>query len=266
MNTNSNSNTSGNSNILHLQRLIKQYNNTLTEYQQMYQSYLSSLSSSVSKNGLNSNKKFISVPNSAFWGTAGIAQQRVLTDAQCSNLCKAKSSCSGATFDSGNKFCWLRSGQGSTIPSTSNQIAIIPTSQKYMGILKSLNEKLTDINNQIIKITKNKILTNIETQGQISSKTLQDNYNQLLKDRKMIQDINAEQQNLIEEVNDTDLIITHSYTYYLFILLLFVFILYLFLRFVIFSTGSSEKNESMIGGSYSFSKMFKKHLPFLFRK
>jgi hypothetical protein len=265
-NTNSISKTYGNSNVLTLQSLIKQYNNTLTEYQQVYQSYLNSLSFSKSDKGFNRKKEFSFVPNTAFWGTAGISQKPASTVVQCSNLCVANSSCSGATFDPSNNYCWLRSGEGSTVPSTTNQMAIIPATREYMMTLKSLNSRLTDINNQIIQMSKNMIVTNVQMQNQVSSKTLQDNYNQLLKDRKMIQEITANHDTLTGEVNDSDLVITHSYTYYLFILLLFLFILYLFFRFVIFSTGGSEKSESMMGGSYSFDRFFKKHLLFLFRK
>jgi hypothetical protein len=261
---NTDAKTYSGSNVLTLQRLIKEYNNTLIEYQNVYQSYLNSLSSSVSNKGFESKKKLSFIPNTAFWGTAGIGERRVSTVDQCSNLCKAKSSCSGATFDPKNNYCWLRSGQSSIVPSTSNQVAIIPATREYMMTLKSLNSRLTDINNKIIQMSKDEVMNSVEVQNQISNKTLQDNYQQLLKDRKMIQEATANQKQLKEEINDGDLTITHSYTYYLFILLLFVFIVYLFFRFVVFSGGNSENSDSMIGGSYSFTKFIKKNLPFLF--
>jgi hypothetical protein len=270
MNTYDDSKTYGDSTALKLQKFIKEYNNTLTEYQQINQSYLSSLSQ---KQG--QKKQFKSIPNSAFWGEGGLPlRNHTATNVeQCKNLCIANSSCSGATFDRSNNYCWIRTGKGSMVPSTSGQTAIVSENVYYLNVLQTLNQKMQDINNQIIQLSE-EIGTHVKDENKISSQTLQNNYKQLLEDRQKIKEMISNQKKIAGEVNDTELSVTHSYTLYFFFLVLLVVCIYLFFQWIVFpninananaNTSNLKEGSSMIGGKNQVTKLVKRFFSSFFR-
>ena len=57
---------------------------------------------------------------------------------------------------------------------------------QYVLVLKGLNDKMTMVNMEILQLSKQLPLTNNETESQVSSQILDKNYQQLLKDKKMI--------------------------------------------------------------------------------
>ena len=255
--------TTNQSNSLKLESLIQEYNLLLNEYQQIYQSYLNSLNSQVN-DGSNNNhsSQWTSVNNTAFWGTGGLSEGPTSDISGCQNMCVASSSCTGATFDPSNNYCWTRSGQGSIVVSSTNEVAIVPKSIEYMMALKILNFEMLLVNEEIIQLSKQMPLTNSETESQISSQTLQNNYQQLMMDRKMIENVLAEKSLLNEEIKDTTLTVTHYSYLYFFLFLVLLFLIGLIFRNLLFSSKSNsnsslERNYMMGGMNKSYNKIIK---------
>ena len=235
------------SNSLKLESLIQQYNLLLTEYQLIYQSYLQSQVN----DGSNNQSQWVGTENAAFWGYGGLSEGPASTILECKNKCAANSLCTGATFDPSNKYCWIRSGDGTIIPSQTNEVAIIPQSTLFMMALKIYNSQMLSVNEEIIQLSSQLPLTHSETRNHVSSQTLQGNYQQLMKDRKMIHDALAENNSLNEERKDTELSVTHYYYLYFFLFLVFLFLMYLLFYQLLFSNtnSGSQRNDMMMGGS-----------------
>jgi hypothetical protein len=49
--------------------------------------------------------------------------------------------------------CWLRSGDSAIGPGLYNDYSIVPETKKYLEIMKSINSKLNDTNQQIMTLT-----------------------------------------------------------------------------------------------------------------
>jgi len=271
MNTMNTENESKESNILKLESLVQEYNLLLIEYQQIYQSYLNSVSQSA-----GNTKDLVTIPNTVFWGTDGLSESSVSNIDECKNLCVANSSCSGATFDPKNNYCWIRSGEGSIIPSKTNEITIIPKTTEYVMVLKTLHLKMESINEEILKMFQKSVFTDLETTNQIASNLLRKNYKKLLKNRKMIDEKIAENNELTQEIKDTSMYVTHKYLFYLVFFLLFLFFIYLFFR-MFFSNDTSrstttstnvKENNFMFGGGGFRNSIhsFRKYLRGLFNK
>lgn len=255
------------SNILKLESLVQEYNLLLIEYQQIYQSYLNSVSQSA-----DNTKDLVTIPNTVFWGTDGLSESSVSNIDDCKNLCIANSSCSGATFDPKNNYCWIRSGEGSIIPSKTNELTIIPKTTEYVMVLKTLHLKMESINEEILKMFQKSVFTDLERANQIASNLLHKNYEKLLEDRKMIDEKIAENNELTQEIKDTSMYVTHKYLFYLVFFLLFLLFIYLFSRMFFSndtstSTNVKENNFMFGGGGFRNSiHLFRKYLRGLFHK
>jgi hypothetical protein len=252
-NTNQNNNNSSNVNsvILKLESLYNEYDTVLLKYQQAVANYSSFLQSQSSNN--NNNNSFSVIPESAFWGTGSAGSQSVynISNANaCSALCSQTKGCAGATFNSNNNdssSCFLRSGDGSIIPSGSNDYAIVPLSKKYLLNIQSLNQQLTDINQKIIIIINNpgqQVYNSQVSQTAKKGQELKQNYNKLIKERKMIEKKLKEFQDLDQAQYNSDLITNSNYFSY--ILLLGLAIICIVVLFKM--SGSSGSSGTQYGG------------------
>jgi hypothetical protein len=237
------SDTNNESTILKLESLIQQYNLLLTEYQQVNQNYLSSLSAS---------KNWIIINDHAVWGSNQLSAGPVTDASACFNICKANPSCTSATFEpTSNNYCWTSSGDNGTLGTTPGQIAMIPESMQYKMKLKNLNMQLQSIISAIDKYSKEVPLP--LSGSQVSSQMLEKNYEQLMNDRQIIDQALSENESLTEEIKETSLSVTHYYYIYFFLFLLFLFLLYLLFGHLLVSSGSSSSSSSgsIFGGTTS---------------
>jgi len=99
-------------------------------------------------------QKMVDIQGQAFWGVESLGEGAVSSLAECKTMCSSKPKCTGATYNPDKKYCWIRGGAGKPIPALENDIAIIPETAKYLNLLQALNKRLTDINDEIIKIVK----------------------------------------------------------------------------------------------------------------
>ena len=140
---------------LNLETLSLEYQNLLVRYQQAVVNYVNYLQQESTNPCDGSNNPvdescYAIIKGQAFWGTSGITQLTVGSIEECKASCAKAPNCSGATYNPDNNSCILRKGDGSAVPSA-NDYAIVPTGKKLLEIVDSINNRLTEVNRQILK-------------------------------------------------------------------------------------------------------------------
>ena len=178
--------------LIKVEALQKEYEVTLQQYQESGKNYISALE-------IGTNNDFISLKGRSWWGTKGLKEGSVETEDDCENMCASQDNCSGATFNPVKHYCWTRLGDSSITVGRDDDYALIPKQKAALVAMKSLNEKLLSINDQI-----RSELTNIkpEIEEQLNEKNekqqqLNDSYQRLLE-----QKIEMERQ--LQEYNTID--------------------------------------------------------------
>jgi len=214
-----------NSDILTLENLQKEYDNTMILYKQAQENYNSAL------NNID-NKKYTTIPQKTYWGTDGIQQKNVSKIEDCTALCGNELSCKGATFDSKDNTCWTRTGNSSLTSGTDTQTAIISEFTNASLNLKNLNEKLLLLNEKITNYNFEKF-TNISTvQYELNtdisdnSMILENDYKMLIDDRTKIEEILEKNSKIEADYKNMELYNNQNRIYYtLWTFLAFVFII-----------------------------------------
>jgi hypothetical protein len=237
-----------NSNILHLESLIKQYDTLLIQYTQVQTDYINYLKISVTKSQpTTTTSNLVAIKGSTFWGNSAISSSNVQNVGQCTAVCSATSGCTGATYSTNSgtqNNCFLRGGDGDIIAGTNNQYAIVPKNKEYLNTMQNLNSQLLQINGeimQIIQTNKNSPSTenNDETQRY---ELLQKNLKELEGEReKILSDLSQFQS--LDEIQ-TQSTLTVNKNYYSFVLLLFLVLICIFFVSKIVLTSDSEKSEA----------------------
>ena len=169
------------SDILKIEILEKEYNSVLAQYEEAYKNCNSEI-----KTNLNESQNSFKVFNNrAYWGTAGLKEGAVDSQTDCENMCASDIKCTGATFNNNKKYCWTRSGNGSLAPSSSRNVAILPTIKGCIITLKGLNNRLIEINQQLTNLIENtnSKLAKEDAKKNNSKSQLHKYYRQLLKER-----------------------------------------------------------------------------------
>jgi len=179
--------------LIKVETLQKEYEVTLQQYQESGKNYISALETETE------NTDFVSLKGRSWWGTKGLKEGTVETEDDCKNMCASQDNCSGATFNPVKHYCWTRSGDTSISVGREDDYALLPKQKASLVEMKSLNEKLLSINEQI-----QSELTNIkpEIEEQLNEKNekqqqLNDSYNRLME-----QKIEMERQ--LQEYNTID--------------------------------------------------------------
>ncbi len=244
-----NTDKSSESLILDLETLTKTYQNLLIEYQQAVVNYIDYIKAG--QNDLSNNTQtFVTVKGSNYWGTSGISQNNSSTLNKCIDSCKKTKGCTGATYnvtDYSRPLCFLRSGSSSITSGKANDYAIINKGQHLLSIVKSINEKLTKINAEILaKTNVGQPLYDANLEESVSqNKLLINKYKILALDREKITEMMNEYQTLDEKQFQGNIKITQNY--YSFILLLALSILIVYILFT-FSEPSTRSLELQPGG------------------
>jgi len=239
--------------VFSLESLTAKYDSLLLQYKQISADYTNYLSQQHSR-----EHSFTTIQGQSYWGTGTTGDQSVYTDVSSVNVCQAmcvqNSNCSGATYNlnaNGVSQCFLRTGESQTIPSGENDYAIVSLGMFYLIQLKDLNTQLSNTNNQILNIIKSTGETLYSSQVVsrfIKGNTLEENYNELNRERERIEESIKKFQSLDEEQNDTNLVINQNY--YSYILLTFIAILCIYILVKV-SSGSSENTYIQSGGTLS---------------
>jgi hypothetical protein len=215
-----------------LQTLSDKFNAILTQYTNTYQEYISLV---------NSNRNSLTtVPNSSFLSQRFIKTLNNSTLDDCKTACASNSSCSGATFNDSLLNCTLNSGFGRIIPTTKST-AIVQQAMYYSYQLQQLNSQLTNINQQMMKIS-NSSYNNFQQSQQQSlqrEQALKNNYQILSQERYHIDEMVRQFQTIDSAYHDGNLIVTSNYYNYIVLLFVVVFLIFLFMRFSLFGEVSS---------------------------
>ena len=236
-----------NSDILHLESLVKQYDTLLIQYTQVQVDYINFLKSNSRIGQSNSTPNLVSIKGSTFWGTSAISSSNVSSVGQCSALCSSTNGCSGATYNSNSgtqNNCFLRSGDGDVITGTSSQYAIVPQSKEYLLTLQNLNAQLIQVNNEIILFVQtNSTMFSTQNNDRLEQyKLLQQNFEQLEQERIKIATELLQFHSLNEIQGQSELTVTKNY--YSYILLLFLVIICIFFVGRIVINNNNDKMEA----------------------
>jgi hypothetical protein len=154
------------------------------------------------------------LPNRTWWGTYGIKENAANTTDECISMCASDMNCTGATFDSVKRYCWIRGGDGTVTVGSSNETALIPKLKVDIIELSKINNNLISINqklrNEIENI--NPILKEEKASYFKKQKQFDEYYNKLIDEKKGIVNL-LEQYNTVEsELNDQTLTVDQMNT------------------------------------------------------
>lgn len=174
----------------------------------------------------------IDIQGATFWGTKGISEGAASSIEQCKAMCSADSSCSGATYNSDKAYCWIRSGDSQISAGMPNDYAIIPENLKYLKIIQGLSEKLTNINQKILKIMNQgePLYSKQDIQRKQQTMVLNQNYKKLTEEREKVEKTIKKYQDLNKAQNEGEIVITKNYTTFIVGIIIFLIIIALFIK------------------------------------
>ena len=198
-----------------------------------------------------------SLKDSAFWGTSPLSQSKVNTVGECQALCANASGCSGATYNQTTSLCSLRKGDANIVAGGPTDYSIVPKAKSLLKIVQGINDKLTQVNQQIQTLSQTAEKEfNTEAGNRTTSNTnLLNQYSNLVVERTKIKNMLDEYQTLDEKQNEGDIQISQNY--YSFILLMILAILFIFLLYKFYSP-SAESTTTFVqnGGELGTSAYY----------
>jgi hypothetical protein len=128
---------------------------------------------------------FSALKGRTWWGTGGLSEGTVNSQEECENMCANSPECSGATFNSVKRYCWTRTGDIGISAGTDSDYALITQQKAALSVMKTLNDRLLEINNQITSELQS---INPQVQEQYEEKNqkhqeLSSSYNNLLEQK-----------------------------------------------------------------------------------
>ena len=228
---------------MELETLLKQYDNTLTQYNQLNSEYVTYIKNT---NEASLSTDFTTVSNSEY---SGLVMSEIKSDSveACIASCSSTSGCSGATYnltkDTTINNCSLKSGDGK-INIKEKYSAIVTKKMEYLNSMNILNDQLTNINKNIT----NYISTN---KSEMSSK-LSENQNvlkQLNNDLSFLvgkkNDIDKEIRSVNQldgKIGESSILVNMNYSIFN-ILLFFAILLVLIFVYISFFSDNTEVNN-----------------------
>ena len=229
-----------------LEILLKQYDTTLTQYNQLNSEYLTYIKNT---SVADLNQDLISVSNNEYSGTnTTIISQTHSSDIEaCKASCSTTTGCSGATFNvpevSDENNCLLKSGEGE-IAVRNDFYAIVTKKLDYLNRLKSLNSQLTTINTNITTyITNNK--TNMASQlndNQNVISNLNDDLSLLIDKKDDIDSQIRSIKTLDGKIEDSSILVNMNYSIFNILLFVAILAILIFLYMSIFSNSNNSQN------------------------
>lgn len=183
--------------ILKIEALEREYNAVLKQYEEAYKNCNDELKQNLDEK----QRSFKTFTNRAYWGTMGLKEGTVGAETDCENMCASNPKCTGATFNTVNRYCWTRGGNGSLAPTTSGNVAILPTVKGCVVTLNALNNRLIKINKELTQLieTTNSQLAAEDAKEKNSKQQLHKYYAQLLKERLQMAEILADHKTIDED-------------------------------------------------------------------
>jgi hypothetical protein len=197
-------------------------------------------------------ENLVDIKGATFWGTRGLSEGAASSIEECKARCSADSSCSGATYNSDKAYCWTRSGDSQVGVGMPTDYAIIPENLKYLKIIQGLSQKLTDINDKILK-TMNKgepLYSRQDIHRKQQTILLNQNYKKLTEEREKVEKTIKKYQDLNQAQNEGEIVITKNYSAFILSVVIFLIIVGLFIKLMpstpIPQQGGGLKNTTYI--------------------
>jgi hypothetical protein len=200
----------------------------------------------------------VSIKGATYWGTSSAGQNNSATLQECKASCAQTTGCTGATFNATapqRQPCLLRGGDSNVMPGTKDDYAIITKGKQLINIVKTINQKLTDVNEKIQKITASQ-QSAYKTQSQerhFKTADLETQFKELNEDRDKINKLSDKYQTLDQAQIQTGLTVTQRY--YTFILLTLLAIIVVYLLFTFFASSSSGSQSGAQSGGKTIMNM-----------
>ena len=196
------------------------------------------------------SQPMVSIKGATYWGTSSVGQNNSATLQECKASCAQTNGCTGATFNANatqRQSCLLRGGDSSVMTGTNDDYAIITKGKQLLNIVKTVNQKLSDVNQKIQKITASEQAA-YKTQSQerhFKTADLETQFKELNKERDQISRLSDKYQTLDQAQIQTGLTVTQRYYTFVLLALLVIIVVYLLFRFV---AGSSSATGLQSGG------------------
>jgi len=199
-------------NILNLNNLVEKYKITLSDYEKKTKE----LTEYGNMNNKDDKNVYLQLQNRVWWGSSPVSENNVQSINECQTLCSDKYNCSGATYNSKNKKCYLSSGDGNIGNGNDYEYAIITKYKNTYLELKYLNGELIYITNQINDLLKNSTseFENLEKQNIEELSILNENYDKLLNQQKELNNLLYEHKTINEELFTSDVLVSSNYVKY----------------------------------------------------
>jgi len=211
--------------LINVEALQKEYDNTLQQYQEAVKNYINTLENT-------SSNSYAALSGRAWWGTNGVNEGQAETQVDCENMCINSANCSGATFNPSKHYCWARAGDGILTVGLDTDIALIPQKKADLIVMKELNDRLININQQI---SSEIIVITPQVQEQnnmknVKQEQLDESYNNLLEQKIEMEKQLQEYYSVEEENQDQGLKTDQSNLYYRFWVLFTILVIIVTLR------------------------------------
>lgn len=232
-------NNTTNDALIKLESLQKEYEVILQQYQESVNTYISTLENTSTA----TSTQYTALRGRTWWGTQGLAEGIVNTQAECESMCANAELCSGATFNPVKRYCWARGGNSRLTPGQDEDYALIPQQKAALIVMKELNDKLMSLSEQIIaqiKIVEPAIESQKQDQ-QNSQQSLNSTYQQLLKQKWEMEKQLQEYNSIEEDYENQDLYATQATASYRFWTVLMVLIVIITLK-KMYGSGSVSIN------------------------
>ncbi len=135
--------TNPNPDLANIQSLESEFQSAIDEYNQSYNTYIEAINTEVD------NVTFEQIPSKVFLGTSGIRSEELENADECEVKCASNDRCTGATYNTSTKHCWLRSGSGPLSPDNNTFVAIVPNTYEMIQELRRLNTQVIDIHDNL---------------------------------------------------------------------------------------------------------------------
>ena len=241
---NENQNNTG-SVILNLEKISKEYNNVLTQYNQARSNYINYLNTK-SESQDSKDADLIVLKNTFYGQNTLVNPTQTNNIANCKSRCSANSSCTGANFVNGSTCLLMKDVNGELSPKQSSS-AIVPPEVYYLNTLKQLNQQLMNLNTKLTQqIDKGEPIYEKQVEErQKQSEALTKNYKTLVSERHKIEVQLKEFDNITEAQTNSTLIVDKNYAIYKYLIFAFIIIV-----LIIMSLPSNVSNNfsGQVGG------------------
>lgn len=232
---------------LKIKSLENEYEIVLRQYEESYQNYLSYISDKKTNEPTETEyaeTEYAELKGRSFWGTSGLAQNTADSATDCQDMCISNDKCTGATYNSDKKYCWMRAGESDITASLEADSALIPKSRELLIQLKNYNTQLLKINEKLSTFyASSQKNTQQQEQDQLQKTALLVEYNSQLQDEKNVLDAQIQQIETMKITKNTqDVVATQGYTQFRFWMLIACILLLISMKmaFAVDNDGNSS--------------------------